>query len=81
MGNPALVEVVRGGLVESRHCGAIAVVNTEDRRVRAIRLFKEKEGWTPKYIENGVHAEYAPVCWGPAYIPVSPGALKTTVGA
>ena len=53
----------------------------EDRRVRAIRLFKEKEGWTPKYIENGVHAEYAPVCWGPAYIPVSPGALKTTVGA
>ena len=36
MGNPTLVEVVRGGLVESRHCGAIAVVDTEGRRVRAL---------------------------------------------
>jgi len=36
MGNPALVEVVRGGLVESRHCGAIAVVDSEGRRVLAL---------------------------------------------
>ena len=38
MGNPVLVEVVRGGLVESRHCGAIAVVDADGRpRARAGR--------------------------------------------
>jgi L-asparaginase II len=36
MGNPALVEVMRGGRVESRHCGAIAVVDAEGRRLLAI---------------------------------------------
>jgi L-asparaginase II len=36
MSNPALVEVVRGGLVESRHCGAVAVVDADGRRVRAL---------------------------------------------
>lgn len=50
----------------------------EDRRVRAIRLFKEKEGWTPHYVANGVHADYAPVCWGPSYIPAK-APLKTSV--
>jgi L-asparaginase II len=29
MNNPVLVEVLRGGLVESRHCGAVAVADTE----------------------------------------------------
>ena len=36
MGNPALVEVMRGGLVESRHCGAIVVVDADGRRVFAL---------------------------------------------
>jgi L-asparaginase II len=36
MGNPVLVEVVRGALVESRHCGAVAVVDADDRRVLAL---------------------------------------------
>jgi L-asparaginase II len=36
MGNPALVEVVRGGRVESRHCGAIAVIDPDGKRVLAI---------------------------------------------
>jgi L-asparaginase II len=36
MGNPALVEVIRGRLVESRHCGAIAVVDTDGRRLLAL---------------------------------------------
>src|SRR5262249_31909375 len=35
MSNPALVEVVRGGIVESRHHGAIAVVDTEAHLVFA----------------------------------------------
>ncbi len=33
MGNPVLVEVVRGTLVESRHCGAVAVVDADGRGV------------------------------------------------
>ena len=36
-----------------------------DRTIRAIRLFQDKSGWTPAYIEGGVHAGYAPLCWGP----------------
>ncbi len=40
-----------------------------DKRVRAIRLFKDPAGWAPRYTESGVDARYEPVCWGPAYIP------------
>jgi 1,2-dihydroxy-3-keto-5-methylthiopentene dioxygenase len=51
----------------------------EDRRTRAIRLFVDPAGWTPRYVNNGVHANYAPVCWGPAYIPAGGEPMKTTV--
>src|SRR5579862_209348 len=36
MNNPVLVEVLRGGLVESRHSGAVAVVDAEGATVLAI---------------------------------------------
>lgn len=36
MGNPVLVEVLRGSLVESRHCGAIAVADAAGRTVLAL---------------------------------------------
>jgi L-asparaginase II len=36
MGNPVLVEVLRGGLVESRHRGAVAVVAADGRSVLAL---------------------------------------------
>lgn len=36
MDNPVLVEVLRGGLVESRHRGAVAVVDADGRRVLAL---------------------------------------------
>lgn len=39
-----------------------------DRRIRAIRLFVDPSGWTPQYYDDGVHADYTPVCWGPRYI-------------
>lgn len=39
------------------------------RTIRAIRLFQDMSGWTPEYVEGGVHDEYAPLCWGPHYIP------------
>lgn len=39
-----------------------------ERRIRAIRLFVDASGWTPEYIEDGVHDNYAPLCWGPSYL-------------
>jgi 1,2-dihydroxy-3-keto-5-methylthiopentene dioxygenase len=40
-----------------------------DKRIRAIRLFKDPAGWAPRYTDSGVDASYEPVCWGPSYIP------------
>jgi 1,2-dihydroxy-3-keto-5-methylthiopentene dioxygenase len=42
-----------------------------DRTIRAIRLFQDKSGWTPQYIEGGIHTGYAPLCWGPTYFPMN----------
>jgi 1,2-dihydroxy-3-keto-5-methylthiopentene dioxygenase len=49
-----------------------------DRQIRCIRLFQDPSGWTPHYLENGVHARYEPLCLGPAYIaPLgTPSAVK-----
>ncbi len=41
----------------------------EDRTIRCIRLFEEMAGWTPHYVEDGVHGAYTPVCFGPQDIP------------
>ncbi len=43
-----------------------------DRRIRAIRLFQDKAGWTPHYTQSGVDRSYQPVCFGPTYIPSPP---------
>lgn len=40
-----------------------------ERTIRAIRLFQDKGGWTPHYVEAGVHDAYLPVCWGPSFLP------------
>ena len=40
-----------------------------ERRIRAIRLFQDKAGWTPHYTESGVDARFQPLCFGPSYIP------------
>ncbi len=39
-----------------------------EKTIRAIRLFQDMTGWTPHYIENGVHTRYEPVCFGPAWV-------------
>ncbi len=39
----------------------------DDRHIRCIRLFEDMSGWTPHYIEEGVHANFAPLCFGPQY--------------
>lgn len=51
MGNPALVEVVRGGRVESRHTGAVAVVDSTGARVFALGDVE-----TPVYPRSAVKA-------------------------
>ena len=40
-----------------------------DKTIRCIRLFQDKSGWTPHYVDNSVHERYTPVCLGPAYLP------------
>jgi 1,2-dihydroxy-3-keto-5-methylthiopentene dioxygenase len=35
-----------------------------DRRIRAIRLFQDQAGWTPRYTGSGVDAGFEPVCLG-----------------
>ena len=47
-----------------------------DRRIRAIRLFQDKSGWTPHYTESGVDSQFQPLCFGPSYLPptrIDPG--------
>lgn len=40
-----------------------------DRRIRAIRLFQEMSGWTPRYTESDVDKRYLPVCFGAFHLP------------
>ena len=39
-----------------------------ERRIRAIRLFQDASGWTPRYTESGVDAGFEPVCLGPSHL-------------
>ena len=43
-----------------------------DRTIRCIRLFQDKSGWTPHYIEGGIQEKYTPICMGPNYISAAP---------
>src|SRR5216683_633258 len=61
-----LIRVPRGTLHWFDLCG--------DRRIRAIRLFQDKSGWTPHYSGSGMDRNYEPVCWGPRYIPTQTAA-------
>ena len=39
-----------------------------DKTIRCIRLFEDVSGWTPHYMEQPVHENYAPLCMGPSYL-------------
>lgn len=41
----------------------------DSRTIRCIRLFEDVSGWTPHYLENSQHVNYAPLCMGPSYLP------------
>jgi 1,2-dihydroxy-3-keto-5-methylthiopentene dioxygenase len=58
-----LIRVPRGTLHWFDLCG--------ERRIRTIRLFQDKSGWTPHYTNSGVDSRFQPVCFGPAYLPTS----------
>lgn len=34
-----------------------------DRQIRAIRLFQDPAGWTPRYTDSGVDSRFEPVCF------------------
>ena len=40
-----------------------------DKRIRAIRLFQDPNGWTPHYTESGTDKGYMPLCFGFTFIP------------
>ena len=42
-----------------------------DRRIRAIRLFQDKAGWTPRYTDSQVDERYLPVCFGLSHMPAT----------
>jgi len=42
-----------------------------DRRIRAIRLFKDPAGWAPRYTHTGIDQGFQPICFGPTYLPAS----------
>ncbi len=44
----------------------------EESRIRAIRLFRNKSGWTPHYTGSGEETRHEPLCFGPNYIPPRP---------
>lgn len=39
-----------------------------DKTIRCIRLFEDMSGWTPHYMEDPAHENYAPLCMGPSYL-------------
>jgi 1,2-dihydroxy-3-keto-5-methylthiopentene dioxygenase len=63
------IEVVPGDLIRvpkgTRHWFDLCA----ERDIRAIRLFQDVSGWTPRYTDSGVDARFQPVCLGPAYLP------------
>lgn len=69
-GRPVVaIEVTEGDLIRVPR-GTMHWFNLcSDRRIRAIRLFQSKAGWTPHYTGSGVDRGYQPLCFGPTYIP------------
>jgi 1,2-dihydroxy-3-keto-5-methylthiopentene dioxygenase len=66
VGRGDLIRVPKGTLHWFDLCG--------DRRIRAIRLFQDKSGWTPHYTASGVDRDFQPLCFGPSYLAPAGGA-------
>ncbi|MCA9268145.1 MAG: hypothetical protein KDA41_06720 [Planctomycetales bacterium] len=62
------VQVGKGDLINVPHGTKHWFVLCDDRHIRCIRLFQDPSGWTPHYVDSGIHGGYTPVCWGPQYL-------------
>jgi 1,2-dihydroxy-3-keto-5-methylthiopentene dioxygenase len=62
------VEVESGDLINVPHGTKHWFNLCDDRAIRCIRLFEDSAGWTPQYIDQGVHSNYQPLCFGPNYV-------------
>ncbi|MEL7338003.1 MAG: acireductone dioxygenase [Planctomycetota bacterium] len=68
-GGPVFAVHVESGDLINVPCGTKHWFNLcSDRAIRCIRLFEDPGGWTPEYIENGVHEGYQHACWSPGYV-------------
>ena len=72
------VEVESGDLINVPHGTKHWFNLCEDRAIRCIRLFEDAAGWTPHYVESGIHENYQPLCFGPSYLQSRP-TMQTAV--
>ena len=42
-----------------------------DQQIRAIRLFQDMAGWTPRYTDSGADKNFQPLCFGLSHLPAA----------
>jgi 1,2-dihydroxy-3-keto-5-methylthiopentene dioxygenase len=63
-GEVLAIEVTAGDLIRVPR-GTLHWFNLcADRRIRAIRLFQDKSGWTPHYTGSQAERNFMPICFG-----------------
>lgn len=68
-GEVVAIEVSQGDLIRVPR-GTLHWFNLcPDRRIRAIRLFQDKSGWTPQYTDSQIDRNFMPVCFGSSQLP------------
>ncbi len=69
-GNVFRIEVVAGDMINVPEGTLHWFDLCEESRIRCIRLFQDKAGWTPHYTDSSEESRHEPLCFGPTYIPV-----------
>jgi len=82
-GGPVFSVTVESGDMINVPCGMKHWFNLcDDRRIRCIRFFEDVTGWTPEYVDQGVHGEFSPMCFGKSHLPLDatgqPGPMLRT---
>ncbi len=68
-GGPVFSITVESGDLINVPCGTKHWFNLcSNKTIRCIRLFEDKAGWTPTYVENSQHVHHPPICLGPQYL-------------
>jgi 1,2-dihydroxy-3-keto-5-methylthiopentene dioxygenase len=47
-----------------------------DRQIRAIRLFQDMSGWTPRYTDSGADKNFQPLCFGLSHLPSAAAVVR-----